>query len=100
MRPECGPIVVVDSVAELGVSAAGCVAVAGSHGGRYAAALAATFGLRGVILSDAGIGLEGAGIAGLDLLQYHGVPAAAIDYRTARIGDGQDLLVRGVISAV
>jgi len=95
-----GKVVVVDSVTALTLAAAGSVAVAGSHGGRYSAAVAAGFGLRGVILSDAGGGLEEAGLAGLELLQAHAIPAAVVDCWSARIGDGRDLLARGRISFV
>jgi len=98
MPPE--GIVVADSVTALPPAAHGCVVVAGSHCGRYSAAVAARFGVRGVILSDAGGGLQGAGTAGLGLLGAHGIPAAAVSHRSARIGDGADLWARGVLSAV
>lgn len=100
MSSDPGEIVVVDSVTALSEAATGCVAVTGSHGGRYSAAVAARFGLRGVIFSDAGGGLEDAGLAGLELLDAHGIPAAVVDCWSARIGDGNDLLARGRISGV
>lgn len=78
--------------------AAGRVLVAASHAAPYSGFLAAKAGVRGLILNDAGVGRDGAGIAGLDYLQALGMPAAAIDYRTARIGDGADTLSRGTIS--
>ena len=43
--------------------------MAASHGGVYAAYLAAVSKVRGVILNDAGLGLDRAGIGGLDLAQ-------------------------------
>ena len=64
----------------------------------YCGFCAAKGGVLGVILSDAGIGLERAGIASLDYLDALGIPAATVDYRTARIGDGNDLAKRGRIS--
>lgn len=100
MQAEKDLIVVADSVTSLSSAAVGCVAVTGSHGGRYAAAVAARHGLRGAIFSDAGRGLDNAGIAGLALLQDVGMPAAAVSHLSARIGDGADLWARGVISAV
>ena len=100
MAPDIGDIIVVDSVTALSPAAKGVVAVTGSHGGRYSAAVAASHGLRGAIFSDAGRGLEEAGIAGLAVLQSLGVPAAAVSHLSARIGDGADLWARGVISAV
>ncbi|HYB55760.1 MAG TPA: hypothetical protein VEK12_06275 [Alphaproteobacteria bacterium] len=94
------PTLVMDSITKLAADAAGSVAVAGSHGGVYAAYLAARGKLRGVILNDAGIGLEEAGIAGLGYLDALAIAAATVDYRTARIGDGADMIARGTISRV
>jgi hypothetical protein len=90
-------IATADSVTELG-EVAGRVLVAGSHGGRVAARYAAAAGVRAVIFNDAGIGLDEAGISGLALLEAIGMAAAAIDHRSARIGDGADMLSRGVVS--
>lgn len=89
---------VLDSVTALGPQTRGRAALAASHGGVYAAYLAAKAGLKGVILCDAGVGREQAGIGGLAFLDALGVPCAAVGHRTARIGDGEDCLRRGVIS--
>ncbi len=91
---------VADSVTHLGKPARGMVAVCGSHGGVYAAWLAARAGVRAVVLNDAGIGRHSAGIAGVLWLAGLGIPAAAIDYRTARIADGEDMMKSGVVSTV
>jgi hypothetical protein len=48
-----------------------------SHGGIYAAWYAARMGVSAVILHDAGIGRERAGIGGLDWLESAGCPAPA-----------------------
>jgi len=95
------PIVVVtaESVTQLG-DVAGHVLVAGSHGGIVAAHYAARAGVRAVILHDAGIGKDAAGVAGLGWLERLGMAAAAVDHATARIADGRDMLARGVISRV
>jgi hypothetical protein len=90
-------ILVADSVTKLD-GAAGKVLVAGSHGGVYAAYLAARAGVRGVILNDAGVGLDDAGVGGLGHLDRIGLAAAAIDHRSARIGNGADMMARGRIS--
>ncbi len=64
--PAADPAIrVADSVTRLGSEHVGAVLIAGSHGGIYAAWLAAKAGLRAVILNDAAVGLECAGIAGL-----------------------------------
>lgn len=91
-------LIVVDSVTRLGPEATGRVIVGGSHGGIYAAYLAARARVAGVLLNDAGIGLEGAGISGLGYLDPLGIPAACCSHRSARIGDGFDMLGRGVVS--
>lgn len=95
-----GAPLVTDSVTMLGSDARGRAAIAASHGGVYAAYLAAKAGLKAVILSDAGVGRERAGIGGLAYLAGMSVPAAAIGHRTARIGDGVDCAKRGIISYV
>lgn len=92
--------VVLDSVTHLEAKHRGAVAYCASHGGSYAAYYAAAKGVAAVILSDAGIGRERAGIAGLDLLEKIGVPAAAISHCSARIGYGGDGVARGVLSTV
>jgi len=91
---------VTDSVTMLGADARGRAAIAASHGGIYAAYLAAKAGLKAVILSDGGVGRERAGVGGLAYLATMGVPAAAIGHRSARIGDGVDCAKRGIISYV
>ena len=75
------------------------VLVCGSHAGAYAAACALELGVPAVVFNDAGRGLGDAGVAGLALLQAHGVPAAAVSHRSACIGHAGDSLARGCISA-
>ena len=93
-------LLVLDSVTRMDESHRGKVLVAGSHGAVYAAYLAALGRLRGVILNDAGVGKDEAGISGLPYLDDAGIAAATISHRSARIGDGADMLARGVISHV
>lgn len=87
-----------DSITEVPDRLRGGVVLAASHGGAYVAHVALRLGLGGVIVSDAGVGRERAGIAGLDVLEAHHVPAAAVSVHSARIGDGTDCLARGLIS--
>jgi hypothetical protein len=89
---------ILDSVTVFPPDARGRAAIAASHGGAYAAYLAAKAGIKAVILCDAGVGREQAGIGGLPYLDRLGVAAAAIGHRTARIGDGADCGRRGVIT--
>lgn len=72
--------------------------VAGSHGGVIAAYLGASAGAHALILNDAGLGLDRAGIAGLVWLEEIGMAAAAVDCMSARIGNGEDMLARGIIA--
>jgi hypothetical protein len=89
---------IVDSVTHLTERGLDRVVICGSHCGIYAAYLAARAGVRAVILNDAGIGRDRAGIAGLSYLADLGMPAATVSSKTARIGDGADCALRGVIS--
>jgi hypothetical protein len=87
-----------DSVTRLGAEARGRVVVCGSHGGLYAAWLAAKRRPAAIVFHDAGIGRNSAGIAGVAWLDGLGIAACAVDYRSARIGDAADLLANGVVS--
>jgi uncharacterized protein YunC (DUF1805 family) len=89
-----------DSITAVPVEGRGQVVVCGSHGGLYSAGCALGLGVPAVLFSDAGLGLEGAGIAGLALLQSHGVPAAAVSHDSARIGDAGDIWERGRVRAL
>lgn len=91
-------ILVMDSVTKLAPKDRGKVLVAASHGGVYAGYLAAKGHARGVILNDAGGGLDDAGFASLAWADGFGMPAATVDHFSARIGDGADMIANGVIS--
>lgn len=92
--------VILDSVTKLAPEHASAVAVCASHAGLYAAWCAARAGVRAVVLNDAGIGKDEAGVAGLAWLDALGLPAAAVDHDRSRIGDGHDAWVRGIVSRV
>lgn len=91
-------ILILDSVTKFSRNELGRVAIAASHGGAYAGYLAARAGVRGVILHDAGVGKDQAGISALPYLEDLGIAGATIDYRTARIGDGQSMAETGIVS--
>lgn len=91
-------ILLAPTITKLPPEAEGAVVVSGSHGGRYPGYLAARAGVRAVILNDAGVGLEEAGIGSLPWLQTLGIAAAAVGHASCRIGDTDDTLARGVIS--
>jgi len=91
-------MVVCDSVTTLPAGVRGHVVIAASHGGVYAVHLALSQGVVGLIVCDGGVGLENAGIAGLDFAQTLGVPCAALASHSACIGDGADCARHGTIA--
>jgi hypothetical protein len=78
----------------------GQVLVSGSYGGEYNAYHAGKWGIRGVVLNDAGVGKRCAGIRGLDYLDRVDLAAAAADANTCHIGDGDHMLEFGRVSFV
>src|SRR5216684_4531102 len=92
------PIVTADSITRIADEAKGAVVVNASHGGVYAAYLAAKLGVAAAIFNDAGVGRDNAGVAGLDYLAGLDIPAAAVGHDTARIGSGSDMVARGIIT--
>ncbi len=95
---QLAPVVIADSITRVGTEAGGAVVVNGSHGGIYAAYVAAKLRVAAAVFNDAGVGRDQAGIAGLDYLAGLGIPAAAVGHDTARIGDGADMIERGSIT--
>lgn len=98
---ERGParIFVGDSVTYFTALRPDDVIVCGSHGGETAALFGAASGAKGIILNDAGIGKDGAGISGLAAVEPYGVAAATVGYMSARIGSGADTWEAGVVSS-
>src|SRR5262249_51491938 len=78
----------------------GQVLISGSYGGEDNAYHPAKWGVRGVILNDAGVGKDDAGICGLRYLDQVGLPAATADAETCHIADGDHMLEHGIISHV
>jgi hypothetical protein len=93
-------IVTVPSCSNATAAHAGAVIVSGSYGGKYNAFNAAKWGIRGVVMNDAGIGADHAGITGLPYLDAIGLPAATAAASSCHIGDGEHTLAHGIISHV
>ncbi|MGB0572381.1 MAG: hypothetical protein ACPGQM_10015 [Alphaproteobacteria bacterium] len=93
-------ILVLDSATKFGQDSPGKIAIAASHGAIYAGYLAACARLRGIILHDAGIGRDAAGISSLPYLDAFSVAAATVDHHSATIGDGASMAATGRISHV
>lgn len=97
---DLAPVLRIDTITKLPAGTAGAVGICASHGGAYPAYLASKGGFRAVVLCDAGIGLDEAGVRGLTVLEGLGLAAAAVSHLTARIGDAADMLARGRLSRV
>jgi hypothetical protein len=93
-------ILTVPSCSNIGAEHRGAVVVSGSYGGNYNAYNAARGGVRAVIMNDANVGKDRAGIRGLDYLDRIGLAAATAAADTCHIGDGDDILAHGVVSYV
>ena len=78
-----GQVFVYDSVTRLDPQVRGQAVIAASHGGLYSVHLAISEGVGALIVSDGGVGMDRAGISGLELAQAVGVPCAAIDHQSA-----------------
>lgn len=92
-------IVVLDSVTQCqGRVQFGDVLVAGSFAGALSLGLALPFGIRALIAHAAGVGKDAAGISALGVGDRLGIPVAAVETMSARIGDGASVHDEGVIS--
>jgi hypothetical protein len=91
-------IFVIDSISAMTREMRGQIVVTGSHGGRSAAHLALAHPAAFVVFNDAGVGLDNAGIAGLEILQLNGVAACTVSHFSARIGEAPSTLATGVVS--
>ena len=100
MPAENVPIMVFDGVAKLPSEANGAVVVGGSNAAIPAAYISAKAGVRAAIHHDCGIGRDEAGVSGLLWAEQHGMAMAAVATNSARVGDGADMLQRGIISRV
>jgi len=87
-----------DTITKLSADAAGAVIVSGSHGGVYPAYLAAHARAAAVILNDAGVGKDQAGIGSLPYLAELGIAAATVSHWSCRIGSTDDMRARGIVS--
>ncbi len=92
-----GRIVLADAADELAPEHVGAVVVCGDPATLRSARLLLRHPPGLVALHDAGVGRDGAGIAGLARLGDVHVPAVAVAHDSARIGDADDLLERGEV---
>lgn len=100
LQPVAPGVIAADTITKLPAEAEGAVVVSGSHGGRYPGYLAAKGRVRAAIFNDASGGKDGAGFGSLAYLDALGIAAATVSHDSARIGDTDDMIARGRISAV
>lgn len=94
------PVILVDSITKMEPQDVGAIIVSASHGGQSSGEFALAVPLTAVFFNDAGIGKEEAGVAGLAMLDGHGVAACAVSHESGRIGDAADMWEHGTISRV
>ena len=88
----------VDSITELELQDAGCIAVSGSHGGISSARFALAVRPLLSVFNDAGGGLNDAGLLALDFLQHHGLAACTVSHHSAQIGNSASTLKNGLVN--
>lgn len=88
----------VDSVGHVAPEMAGAIIVSGSHGGTSAAGFCMPLKPRLAVFNDAGLGRDGAGIAGLPMLAAIGCAACTVSHMSARIGEARSTLDDGVLT--
>jgi len=93
-------IIVVDTTSDINETNSNDVIVTGSHQGLNSGHYLSGLGIKGAIGNDAGLGKDDAGIAGLKILDEHGILGAAVSSMSARIGNGKSTYEQGKISAV
>ena len=93
-------ILIMDSITKVTPDDEGSFVVAASHGGASSGEFALEVPLALVVLNDAGIGKDEAGVASLAMLEARGVPGATVGHDTARIGDARDMWESGIVSRV
>jgi hypothetical protein len=95
-------VICLDAAPMLTPDDAGQIAVTGSHaallGGRPDGLIQPA--VRAVFFSDAGIGLDEAGVARLPLLDERDIPAGTASTMSAAIGDARSIFADGVLSRV
>lgn len=99
-REDALKFVRIDSINYLEPQHAGMCVLAGSHGGLYCAYKALEIGAAALILNDAGVGRDEAGIASLRHGDEASLPVATVSHLSARIGDAADMYARGRLSHV
>ena len=93
-------IVLINSASLIGPEDAGQIIVTASHGALVGgnAAMALRVDAFAAVFSDAGVGMDGAGITRLPALDMRGIAGLAVSAASARIGDAASVYEDGIIS--
>jgi hypothetical protein len=93
-------IVLIDSASLIDPADAGQILVTASHGALVGgdAAMALRVDAFAAVFSDAGVGLDGAGISRLPALDARGIAGITVSAASARIGDAMSVYEDGIIS--
>jgi hypothetical protein len=93
-------IVLIDSASLIDPADAGQILVTASHGALVGgdAAMALRVDAFAAVFSDAGVGLDGAGISRLPALDTRGIAGLTVSAASARIGDAMSVYEEGIIS--
>jgi hypothetical protein len=93
-------IVLIDSASLIDPADAGQILVTASHGALVGgdAAMALRVDAFAAVFSDAGVGLDGAGISRLPALDGRGIAGIAVSAASARIGDAMSVYEEGIIA--
>lgn len=93
-------VIALDSASQIDTSDRGHIVVTGSNAGKESGRAAIAAGCAAIVMNDAGIGKDRAGVAGLDIVEPYDMPAMAVSYDTAEISDGLSTWNEGRISTV
>jgi len=93
-------IVLIDSASLIDPADQGQILVTASHGALVGgdAAMALRVDAFAAVFSDAGVGIDGAGISRLPALDGRGIAAIAVSAASARIGDAMSVYEEGIVS--
>jgi hypothetical protein len=95
-------IVLIDSASLISPDDRGQILVTASHGALVGgdAAMALRVDAFAAVFSDAGVGIDGAGISRLPALDGRGIAGIAVSAASARIGDAASVYEDGIVSHV
>jgi hypothetical protein len=95
-------IVLMDSASLVRPEDEGQIVVTASHGALVGGQASAALKVRGfaAVYSDAGVGIDAAGISRLPALDEMGIAGVTVSAQSARIGDAQSVYDDGVVSYV